>query len=1083
MKNLIKNFIFILLIFLIISGVFSLLSSSFEKEKALTITRLVTDINQEEIKKIEIVGDELLILYQDDTTAFSRKESEVSLSQSLINYGVEKEKLMGVEVETKERGGEGWFWLGTLISTLFPLLLFGVFFWMLFRQAKTGAMQAFDFTKAKARLFGAGGYLKEKISFKDVAGLKEAKEELREIVDFLKNPKKYLQMGARIPRGVLLVGPSGVGKTLLARAVAGESNVPFFSISGSEFVEMFVGVGAGRVRDLFSTAKKAGTSIIFIDELDAVGRVRGAGIGGGHDEREQTLNQILVEMDGFERDDSRIIIAASITGDVPVLIKENGLYRLLPISEVIDPYYQNNEENAEKDANGLEVLGFEKKTRKTNTSKKNVYFENSAFKKVRSVFRHKVNKIYEIEYNGGKIKTTGNHSVFIRTRYHGLKPKLVSELKSGDILVALPYKVNRTTNKKEIRAHKFKSDFNIELPIWEPLFEKFESVNLAYKYALVNIGAISQTKLGNLLGFSQRTIGKWQQEICTPRQLSRNYYQHKDILPENIIVTPELMRIFGYYVAEGYARKEIDFCLNKNEKDKIEDIKNLMEQLFGLKPSRERFITSNAINIIYYCKPLAEFFAYHCGKGAKNKHVPPFLFEAPFEYFREFIRGYLGGDGYIDKKTGQGQLTSINKKLILELNWLFGMHGFKSYISSFKTQKGRRIKNGKPLKSSIAWRLGFGKTQNPLNKKDIRISGSINRPIIKSVKKIPYNGYVYDFCGCENEAFFAGESPILAHNTNRPDILDPALLRPGRFDRKVVLDLPDISGREEILKIHCRGKPLALDINLREIAERTPGFSGADLANLTNEGAILAARRNKRQVFQKELLESIEKVLLGPERKSHILSKKEKEFAAFHEAGHALVSSSIPGTDPVRKVSIVARGTAAGYTLKMPTEERKIKTKSEFLGELAVLLAGFCAEKLKFGEITTGAANDLRVATELARRLVKEYGMSPLGPISFGKKEELVFLGREISEQRTYSEKVATQIDEEVAKFVKNAQVKAKRILTKKRKLLDRIAKTLIEKETIERKEFEELIGKKKEEIAKISTKRLKSIRVKIRHL
>ncbi|MBL7150285.1 MAG: ATP-dependent zinc metalloprotease FtsH [Candidatus Pacebacteria bacterium] len=610
MKNLAKNFIFVILILLIISGVFTLFSQPLETKKEISLTQLVEEINQEKIKQIIVSGSDLKIIYQDDTEAKSRKETEAALSESLINYGIDKEKLKKVGIKT-EKEKENLLWLWSTLVILLPLVLFGLFFWMIFRQAKSGAMQAFNFSKAKARLFGAEGHSKEKITFKDVAGLKEAKEELKEIVDFLRNPKKFLAMGARIPRGVLLMGAPGTGKTLIARAVAGESNVPFFSISGSEFVEMFVGVGASRVRDLFTTAKKAAPAIIFIDELDAIGRHRGAGLGGGHDEREQTLNQILVEMDGFERDTKLIVTAA----------------------------------------------------------------------------------------------------------------------------------------------------------------------------------------------------------------------------------------------------------------------------------------------------------------------------------------------------------------------------------------------------------------------------------------------------------------------TNRPDVLDPALLRPGRFDRRVVLDLPDINDREEILKIHCRGKPLALDVNLREIAERTPGFSGADLANLINEAAILAARRNKHQVYQEEMFESIEKVLLGPERKSHILSKKEKGIAAFHEAGHALVSASLPGTEPVRKISIVARGMAAGYTLKMPTEESKIKTKSEFLAEMATLLGGYCAEKLKFNEITTGAANDLERASELARKLVKEYGMSSLGPVSFGEKEELVFLGKEFGEQRNYSEEVAAQIDKEVAKFIKGAEQKSKKILTKNKKLLEKIAETLIKKETIEREEFEELIKRK----AKIS--------------
>lgn len=605
-QNLFKNIIFVFLIFLTISAIFALFSQPFTEVKDISISQLVEDINNGKIKEIIVSGNEISIEYLNETQAKTRKETEIAFSDTLRNYGLNEEKIAQANIKVESEGG----WASWILplSLILPLVIFVIFFWIIFRQAKGGAMQAFNFGKAKARLFGAEGHPKEKITFKDVAGLKEAKQELQEIVGFLKNPKKFLSMGARIPRGVLLLGPAGVGKTLLARAVAGEANVPFFSVSGSEFVEMFVGVGSARVRDLFATAKKAGTSIIFIDELDAIGRIRGAGIGGGHDEREQTLNQILVEMDGFERDSKTIVLAA----------------------------------------------------------------------------------------------------------------------------------------------------------------------------------------------------------------------------------------------------------------------------------------------------------------------------------------------------------------------------------------------------------------------------------------------------------------------TNRGDVLDPALLRPGRFDRKVVLDLPDVKDRKQILEIHSKDKPLALNVDLREVAERTPGFSGADLANVANEAAILAARRNKKQVFQQDFLESIEKVLLGPERKSHILSQEEKKRAAYHEAGHALVSSLIPGTEPVRKVSIVARGMAAGYTLKVPAEEKRLKTKSEFLAELAVLLGGYTAEKLIFKEISTGASNDLERASELARKLVKRYGMSSLGPVSFGEREELVFLGKEISEQRNYSEKVASLIDKEVAKFIKEAEIKAKSTLTKNKKLLEKLSKTLIKKETIEREEYESIIKNRK---------------------
>jgi len=608
-KNIAKHLIIIVLIFLIIAGIIALVYDPFKELKEIPLSQVLQDVDQEKIERIEAVGNDLTLTYRDQSEARSRKEAGVSIYESLKIYGVEEEKIRAVEITTQEER-DAWGWLLPVLFVL-PVVIFLLFFWMIFRQAKGGAMQAFDFTKAKARLFGADGHSKEKITFKDVAGLKEAKEELKEVVDFLKNPKKFLAMGARIPRGVLLLGPPGCGKTLLARAVAGEANTPFFHTSGSSFVELFVGTGAARTRDLFATAKKNAPCLLFIDELDAVGRMRGTGLGGGHDEREQTLNQILVEMDGFERDTKVIVLAA----------------------------------------------------------------------------------------------------------------------------------------------------------------------------------------------------------------------------------------------------------------------------------------------------------------------------------------------------------------------------------------------------------------------------------------------------------------------TNRPDVLDPALLRPGRFDRRVTLDLPDINDREEILKIHTQKMPLGLNTNLREIAERTPGFSGADLANLANEAAIFSARRNKTQISQEELLESIDKVLLGPERKSHVLSDKEKKIAAYHEAGHALVASFMPEAEPVRKISIIARGRAAGYTLKLPAKEKYIKTKKEFLSELAALLGGYTAENLVFKEVTTGASNDLQKASELARKLIKEYGMSEkLGPIAFGEKDEMVFLGKEIGEQRNYSEQVAAKIDEEVFFFISNAAGSAKKILQQKRKLLDKTAKILAEKETIEREEFERLIGLRKKD-------------------
>jgi len=604
MKKLITNIFFTLLILFIISGIFTLYSSPFEKPKEIPLNEVVAQINEGKVSKIIVEENSLNIELKDGTKEKSRKEQETSLTQSLINYGVNPEKLTEITLEVKQASGF-MVWAGNLLPFIIPFILIALFLWFMFHQAQKGQTQALMFGKSNPRLINPLDK-RNKITFKDVAGVEEAKEELKEIVDFLKHPKKFIDIGARIPRGVLLMGPPGSGKTLLARAVAGEANVPFFHISGSEFVEMFVGVGASRVRDLFKTAKKNSPSIVFVDEIDAVGRHRGAGIGGGHDEREQTLNQILVEMDGFDRDTNVIVMAA----------------------------------------------------------------------------------------------------------------------------------------------------------------------------------------------------------------------------------------------------------------------------------------------------------------------------------------------------------------------------------------------------------------------------------------------------------------------TNRPDILDPALLRPGRFDRRVVLDLPDINEREKILQIHARNKCMAKNVTLRQIAERTPGFSGADLANLVNEAAILAARKNEKVINQQNLINSIEKVLLGPERKSHILSKKEKEIAAYHEAGHALVTASSKYADPVHKISIISRGRTAGYTLKLPTEDKHMRSRSEFLAELAVLLGGYCAEKMVFKELTTGAASDLQQASDLARDLVTRYGMSEkLGPITFGESDGLIFLGKEITEQRNYSEKMAAEIDEEVNKFIRNAQKTAEKILKQRRGKLNQIAKRLIEKEIIEKEEFEKLMA------------------------
>ena len=591
-----------ILIMMILVALYSVIAPNQKGVEKITISELAQKIEAGEVAKIKVSGDKLNIELKDRTLRKSKKEVESSLSETLKNYGVTPEKLNESNIAIESESGFV-FWLLNILPFLLPILFIFLFFWFISRQVKGAGMQAFTFGQSKARLIDPQDK-SQRVMFKDVAGVKEAKEELTEIVDFLKNPKKFIDIGAKIPKGVLLMGPVGTGKTLLARAVAGEAAVPFFYLSGSEFVEMFVGVGASRVRDLFKLAKKASPAIIFIDEIDAVGRTRGVGLGGGNDEREQTLNQILVEMDGFEPNEKIIVMAA----------------------------------------------------------------------------------------------------------------------------------------------------------------------------------------------------------------------------------------------------------------------------------------------------------------------------------------------------------------------------------------------------------------------------------------------------------------------TNRPDVLDSALVRPGRFDRRVVLDLPDRNDREEILKIHSHGKPFGEDINLKLIAERTPGFSGADLYSLMNEGAILAARENRKLVSQFDLIRSIEKVLLGPERKSHLFSKKEKEITAYHEAGHALISSVLPYADPVHKVSIIARGHAGGYTLKLPIEERKLQSKKEFLDDIAVSLGGYVAEQMIFGDITTGPSSDLQVASALARDMVTKYGMSDvIGPMALESQGGRVLLGQGVGEGE-YSEKMAAKIDKEVEKIINDSFIRAKNVLTKHKKALDAIAQKLIEVETLEKEEYEKII-------------------------
>ncbi|PJE67266.1 hypothetical protein COU95_03270 [Candidatus Shapirobacteria bacterium CG10_big_fil_rev_8_21_14_0_10_40_9] len=1045
-----KNIIIWTLIAILgLSFFLSFLTSGPQTGEEIGLSAALSDIKDGKVKEVLVEGDKLVLTYKEENkVAITYKESGDKISEVLTSAGIES---TSINLKIKDQSLSR-IWVD-ILGTILPLALMAIFFFFIIRQARGAQDSIFSFGQSKARLFAKG---RQNITFKDVAGVDEAKKELEEVVDFLKHPGKYHSLGARTPKGVLLVGPSGCGKTLLAKAVAGEAGVSFFSMAGSEFMEMLVGVGAARVRDLFNNAKRTAPSIIFIDEIDAIGRMRGFGIAGGHDEREQTLNQILVEMDGFTPNDNVIVVAASVTGETPILIKKQNQIELLSIGEFVDSYFSNQQKEGEIPVEDVFCLGFDKKEGKR-AYKKNLYFQKSAFKKIKSVFRHQVEQIYEIEYLGGKIRATGNHSVFVRTPF-GLKTKAVSSLARGDILIDLPFKVNRTNKRlMEIRAHQFNVSWSLTLPFFDEKQEK--EWQAKYLFALQNRDELSQSQTAEIVGVSQTTVSNWQREIGHPRPISKEYFKHK--FPSKIRVTPELCRLMGYYVAEGYSRWEVDFCFSTSESDYVQDLISLTKMIFGIEPDRIRRVTKGAVNIVYSATPLANFLAKYCGQGAENKHVPAFLFEAPYEYFLEFLRGVWRGDGYEDK-SGKGEITSISKQLILELNWLCRMHGIKTYMTKFMTTEGRRIKNGKPLSASLAYRLGWGKANNPFCHHLLKKTYPVKRAIVKKIKKIPYQGFVYDLCGVDNEAFFGGESPLLLHNTNRGDLLDPALLRPGRFDRTVVLDMPDMEARKAILKIHARGKPFEGDVSWEQVSKRTVGFSGADIENMLNEAAILAAREGKRVIGTAEIDEASLKVKLGPAKK-RLQTEEDKKMTAYHEAGHAIVTSSLPHMDPVSRISIVARGVSLGHTLIPPTQDRTHETKSHLMEQITALLGGRAAEDIVFEEMTTGAANDIEQATRIARGMVIDFGMSDLGPVNLGPQVEYSDMGRALwMEPSQLSPEMASKVDREVKKIVDSSYQKALEILKKSRKKLDLVAGSLIKKETLEQEEFERLIGTKK---------------------
>ncbi|KAJ1956756.1 hypothetical protein EC988_001182, partial [Linderina pennispora] len=815
------------------------------------------------------------------------------------------------------------------------------------------------------------------VRFNDVQGCEEAKGELQELVQFLKDPKEFTDIGGRLPKGVLLTGPPGTGKTLLARAVAGEAGVPFFFMSGSEFDEIYVGVGA------------------------------------------------------------------SVTGDTQVLVKDQRGARLMPIGDYIDQHYEGDSEGFVVPVDGVQTLGFDGQSR----------LDGCAWKKVRQVYRHRVDEIYEIEYLGDTVRTTGDHSVFVRTSDGGIKALQVRQLCVGDSLVDLPY-----------RAAKLPSR---------------------------NASGLAAS------GQMPPPLALWgADDSATERQQVRSACCDENLADE-VPVTPALMRLLGMYTACGHTDDagRLVARFGAGGEDLRREFTADMQLVFGsqqAEPSTDSACVYSAL--------IGKLFARHCNSQCFGaSHLPEFLWDAPAELFEAYLEGYARANGAKDISLHRSvfEITSSDHALLREIAWLASIHGICALLRDPSTDKHRSV-----------WTLQVGSTA-------ASSGGQMQhkKAVIERIERQAFSGYVYDFCGCDNEAFFGGNNPVLLHNskvrslfsaarkqspsivfideidaigskrnprdqtymkqtlnqllvdldgfaqtegvifmaaTNFPEVLDPALTRPGRFDRIVQVPLPDVRGRAAILKIHAKKIQLADDVNLSVVARGTPGFSGAELQNLLNIAAIEATKQRCKVVSNKHLDFAKDRIIMGSERKSAVISPENKLATAYHEGGHTLAAMYTPGAMPLHKVTVMPRGHALGVTVQLPESDRESVNKSEYLAEIDVCMGGRAAEELIYGaeKVTSGCSSDLQRATRVATAMVTQFGMSDkVGLVAYSDEE-----------RAKLSVEGKSTIEAEVRALNEQSNARVMKLLIDHRDELDRLAKALVEYETLDRKDIDRAI-------------------------
>ncbi len=1011
-------------------------------------------------------------------------------------------------------------WLSVVLFNFGPILLFIFIWFMLIRSMQAGGKQAMSFGRSRAKLTDQS---KQRVTFNDVAGVDEAKEELQEIIAFLMDPKKFQKLGGKIPKGVLLYGAPGSGKTLLAKAVAGEARVPFFSASGSEFVEMFVGVGASRVRDLFNQGKKSapcltgdtrivlsdgrqltigdmynknmiGTSVPAMTEEFKVGEAKVLKI---------TRKQVNLV---YKIDTVHTRIEATGNHLFPVL--KGGRLEWIRADELQDGDYLAAPRKIKVSSAQFECIDFL-------PSQTRLYLEDPRGKRRARFVRVKDVKKNELNFQEIKAFTIGrggwtDSTIFKMPEYLNEELTYLTGLIFSDGHIG-----NRHLRFYNTNEHLHK------------LLTKIVEKNFAYKTQEYRYSNCWTTDINNSL----------------IRQLVRNIQNNILRLPEKLIAA-WLSGVFdgdGCVSGEGNDPKATISAWNEASNRLIRDalhrigivpylprhftgnveitgkksLSLFLERVFPQHPEKlKRLQNLNLSGLSFSRLDVVPLTTPHClSKGILQViPLPAFLFGVPASLWKPTLPLHRLSPNVL--RLGNSIAvwdTNVKEKQRL-ISPLLKQEALQHYLVS-RYERGV----GAPASTIIQdivdeidqWRQKAGKsiTEELVSLKQL-VFGEVVWSRVTKIEKINKEVNVYDLCldryhnfvannifvhNCllfideldavgrhrfagiggghdereqtlnqllvEMDGFDTKEGVILIAATNRPDVLDPALLRPGRFDRHIMVPNPDLKGREEILKVHTRHIKLALDVDLKVIARRTPGFVGSDIANLVNEAALLAAREDKTAVGMKEVEEAIDRVIAGPQRKSRMISEREKKIIAYHEAGHTLVAKLIPGTDPIHKVSIIPRGPALGYTLQLPLEDKYLSTKTEIIDKMTVFLGGRAAEELTFNELTTGAENDLHQATEIAHKMICEYGMSDkLGPLTLRKKETEIFLGRDFTKEKAYSEKTAQMIDEEVKKIVEDCRDRAKELLRKNKAKLARLAKALIEKEILVGEEVEEIL-------------------------